>query len=82
MNDIDIVILDMMMPKMGGREVFQALKTIKPDVKVLLWSGYSHEGFAAIDDLLKADAMGFVQKPFTKQTIALAIRKALSDDRA
>jgi PAS domain S-box-containing protein len=82
MNDIDIVILDMIMPKMGGREVFQALKTIKPDVKVLLWSGYSHEGFSAIDELLKTDAMGFVQKPFTKQTIALAIRKALSDDRA
>jgi len=71
------VILDMIMPKTGGSEVFQALKTIKPDVKVILCSGYSHNGFTGIDKLIKAGAMGFVQKPFTRQTIGQAIRKAL-----
>ncbi|MDI6729306.1 MAG: ATP-binding protein, partial [Thermodesulfovibrionales bacterium] len=78
-DKISLVIVDMIMPKMGGSEVFQALKTIKPDIKVILCSGYSHEGFAGIDKLLKSGAAGFVQKPFTRHSIAQAIKKALSE---
>lgn len=78
-DKISLVIVDMIMPKMGGSEVFQALKTIKPDIKIILCSGYSHEGFAGIDKLLKSGAAGFVQKPFTRQSIAQAIKKALSE---
>ncbi|MFN3480319.1 MAG: ATP-binding protein [Thermodesulfovibrionales bacterium] len=77
-DKISVVILDMIMPKMGGGEVFQILKTIKPDVKVILYSGYSHNGFAGIDKLIKDGAIGFIQKPFTRQTLGQAIRKALS----
>lgn len=76
-DKIAVVILDMIMPKMGGGEVFQILKTIKPDVKVILCSGYSHNGFAGIDKLIKNGAAGFIQKPFTRMTIGQAIRKAL-----
>ena len=76
---ISLAIVDMIMPKMGGGEVFQTLKTIKPEVKVLLCSGYNHEGFAGIDNLIKSGACGFIQKPFTRQSIALAIKKALSE---
>jgi signal transduction histidine kinase/ActR/RegA family two-component response regulator len=76
-DKISLVILDMIMPKMSGAEVFQALKTIKPDVKVLLCSGYSQNGFAGIDKLLGSGASGFIQKPFTRQNIAHAIRKAI-----
>jgi DNA-binding NtrC family response regulator len=75
---ISLVILDMIMPKMGGNEVFQALKAMDPNVKVLLCSGYSSNGFAGIDKLLRGGANGFIQKPFSRQDIALAIRKALS----
>lgn len=75
---IDLVLLDMVMPKMGGSEVFQLLKTIKPDVKVILCSGYSHNGFAGIDTLMRSGAAGFIQKPFTRQTIMSTIKKALS----
>lgn len=78
-DKISLVIVDMIMPKMGGSEVFQALRTIKPDVKVILCSGYSHNGFAGIDKLLKSGAAGFVQKPFTRHSIAQAIKKALSE---
>lgn len=78
-DKISLVIVDMIMPKMGGSEVFQALKTIKPNIKVILCSGYSHEGFAGIDKLLKSGAAGFVQKPFTRHSIAQAIKKALSE---
>jgi len=52
---------------------------IEPHVKVLLCSGYSQNGFAGIDDLLKRGVKGFIQKPFSRQTIALAIKKALSE---
>lgn len=76
-DSIDLVMLDMIMPKMGGGEVFQALRTIKPDVKVILCSGYSHNGFAGIDTLVRSGAAGFIQKPFTRQTILSAIKKAL-----
>jgi CheY-like chemotaxis protein len=78
-DEISLVILDMIMPKMGGSEVFQALKTIKPDIKVILCSGYSHEGFAGIDNLLKSGAKMFMQKPFTQHSIAQAIKKVLSE---
>jgi len=76
--DISMVILDMIMPKMGGSEVFQALRTINGDVKILLCSGYSQNGFAGIDELLKMGAVGFIQKPFSRQTIAVAIKKAMA----
>ena len=76
---ISIIVLDMIMPKMGGNQVFQAVRAIKSDVKVLLCSGYSSNGFAGIDKLLRGGANGFIQKPFSRQDIALAIRKALSE---
>ena len=77
-DEIAVVILDMVMPVMSGNEVFHALKTIKNDVKVLLCSGYSQNGFAGIDELLRNGALGFIQKPFARQTIAVEIKKALS----
>lgn len=52
------------MPKMVGSEVFQASRTINEDVKILLCSCYSKNGFAGIDELLKRGAVGFIQKPF------------------
>lgn len=77
-DKISVVLLDMIMPKMAGNEVFQILKTIKPDVKVVLCSGYSHNGFTGIDKLIREGAKGFIQKPFTRQTLGKAIRKAIS----
>jgi PAS domain S-box-containing protein len=61
-GEIDAVILDMVMPTMDGREVFRRLQEIKPGVKVIVSSGYSHDRDA--DDLLEQGALSFVQKPF------------------
>lgn len=77
-DEISLVILDMIMPNMGGSEVFQAIRTIKDDAKIIICSGYSDKGFAGIDKLLKAGAAAFIQKPFTRNTIANAVKKALS----
>jgi DNA-binding NtrC family response regulator len=76
---ISLVVLDMIMPDMGGSDVFSALKAMKPEPKVLLCSGYSSSGFADIDKLMKRGANGFIRKPFSRKDIALAVRKALSD---
>ncbi|OGW45262.1 MAG: hypothetical protein A2X57_09270 [Nitrospirae bacterium GWD2_57_8] len=52
--------------------------TIDPGVKVLICSGYTHDGFAGIGALMKNGAAGFIQKPFTRQTIGTTIKKVLS----
>lgn len=77
-QEIKAIILDMIMPKMSGGEVFQGLYNLDPAVKVILCSGYNNEGLAGIRDLLKSGAKGFVQKPFTKRAIVNAIRQAIS----
>jgi PAS domain S-box-containing protein len=59
---IDLVILDMLMPGMGGAETFQELKGIEPGVRVLLSSGYSLDGEA--QQAMAAGARGFIQKPY------------------
>jgi CheY-like chemotaxis protein len=77
-DEIGMVILDVIMPKMSGREVFQALKTIRPGVKVLICSGYSKEGYGGINQLLSQGAVGFVQKPFSRSAIAAAVKAAMT----
>jgi two-component system cell cycle sensor histidine kinase/response regulator CckA len=61
-NTIDLVILDMIMPEMSGKDTYERIKQINPDVKVLLSSGYSIEGQAT--QILNRGCDGFIQKPF------------------
>jgi two-component system, cell cycle sensor histidine kinase and response regulator CckA len=65
---IDIVILDVIMPGMGGGEVYDNLKKISKDVKVLLSSGYNVENHVA--DILSRGCAGFIQKPFTLEMLS------------
>ncbi len=74
---IDLVILDMVMPEMNGGEVFDELKKINPDVKVLLSSGYSINGQAS--KIINRGCVGFIQKPFTIMEIARQLRNVLDD---
>ena len=61
-QSIDLVVLDMVMPEMGGHDAFLAMKEINPDVKALLSSGYSLAGEARA--ILDAGVLDFVGKPF------------------
>ena len=72
---IDLVLLDMIMPKAGGHETFMKLKSIDPDVKVLLSSGFVNEN--AVEDLLSQGACGFLPKPHRLPVVAKAIRDVL-----
>ena len=60
---VAMVILDMIMPEMGGGETYDRLKEMDPNVKVLLSSGYSLDGQAT--EILKRGCDGFIQKPFS-----------------
>jgi PAS domain S-box-containing protein len=74
-NKIDIVILDMIMPGMGGGETYDSLKKINPDVKVLLCSGYSEGGQAA--EILLRGCTSFIQKPFNINGLSKIIREII-----
>jgi len=73
---IRLVILDMIMPEMGGGEVFDRLKRIDPQVKVLLASGFSMQGQAR--EIMDRGCAGFIQKPFTLEDLSLRLRSILS----
>ena len=72
---IAMVILDMIMPVMSGRDLFERLKQINPELKTLLSSGYSIDGQAT--EILKRGCNGFIQKPFTLDAISQKIRSIL-----
>jgi two-component system, cell cycle sensor histidine kinase and response regulator CckA len=72
---IDLVIMDMIMPGMGGGETFDRLKTINPNVKVLLSSGYSINGQAS--KIMERGCDGFIQKPFNIKQLSAKIREIL-----
>ena len=75
---IDLVILDMIMPEMGGSEVYNQMKKMSPDIKVLLSSGYSIDGQAT--EMLKRGCDGFIQKPFSMQKLSGKIRGILDKE--
>ena len=72
---IDMVILDMIMPGMGGRETYDRMKDINPDIKVLLSSGYGIDGEA--EEILERGCDGFLQKPFNMKKLSQKIREIL-----
>ena len=74
-EDIDVVLLDMVMPSMGGGEAYDRLKEIDPQVKVLLSSGFSIDGEAT--KILARGCDGFIQKPFTMRDLAGRIKQVL-----
>ncbi|MEQ8171883.1 MAG: PAS domain S-box protein, partial [Candidatus Eremiobacterota bacterium] len=74
-DKISLVILDMTMPYMDGSEVFKQLKTIKPDVKVILMSGYNEQ--AAINHFTEKELAGFIQKPYSVEELKKVIEKVI-----
>jgi len=75
-DKIDLVILDMIMPQMGGGETFDRMRQINPHVKVLLSSGYSLDGQA--QEILNRGCDGFIQKPFDLTVLSGSVVEVLS----
>ncbi len=74
-QEIDLVILDVMMPGIGGKETYRQLRAINPQIKVLLSSGYSTNG--EVGEILKQGVSGFVQKPYREEELAAKVREVL-----
>ena len=74
-GEIELVLLDIVMPEMGGKETYGRLKEINSDVRVVLVSGYSIND--EIQEILNEGAMDFIQKPFGAKDLTLIVRKVL-----
>ena len=72
---IDLLLTDVVMPKMNGRELYERLRTERRDLKVVFMSGYTDD-IIAQHGLLDPDLI-FVQKPFTADSLLRAVRRAL-----
>ncbi|MHC5055937.1 MAG: PAS domain S-box protein [Planctomycetota bacterium] len=79
-DEIDLVILDMTMPVMDGRECFRKLREIDPSVKVVVSTGHALNG--AAQTIMDEGAARFLQKPFVLAQLSEAVAKALHGDRA
>ncbi len=75
LSDINLVILDMIMPDIGGGEVFDRLRLMEPSVKVILSSGYSKDGRAA--EILQRGCSAFMQKPFNFNDLSSKVESSL-----
>ena len=75
-NNLDLVILDMNMPGMDGAAVYDRLKKIQADVKVLIASGYFEN--SRIRSILKKGSAGFIQKPFSVDVLSEKLAEMLA----
>jgi len=77
-NPVDIVIMDIKMPRMDGIETMRKLKNIKPDAKILVTSGY--KSVETAQEAVAAGASDYIVKPFERSDITKAIKK-LADQK-
>jgi len=75
-DDIDLLIFDVIMPKKNGKEAYEEIKKINPDIKVLFSSGYTRE--VVIDKGVHDKAVNFIQKPLSSSEILNKIREVLN----
>jgi PAS domain S-box-containing protein len=74
-DQIDLVILDLIMPQKGGGETFDALREIHSEMKALLSSGYSMNG--QTEEIMRRGCKGFIQKPFSIKELSQKLREIL-----
>ncbi|MCP3951726.1 MAG: response regulator [Desulfobacterales bacterium] len=79
-EEIDVVLLDMIMPTMGGGELFDKLKHIDGNVRVILSSGYSLDGKAS--EIMNRGCNGFIQKPFNIKELSGKLHQVLQEDNS
>jgi CheY-like chemotaxis protein len=75
---IHLLITDVVMPGMNGRELAEQLHTLYPDIKTLFMSGYTADVIAHRGVL--NDGVNFIQKPFSLQDLEVKVRAALAKD--
>ncbi len=76
-NEIDLIILDMIMPELDGGKTFDLVREVRPGIPVILSSGYSINGQA--DEIMRRGCNGFVQKPFNISELSKKVRNILDE---
>ena len=76
-GELRLVLLDLSMPRMDGREAFDAIHTVRPGLKVILSSGFDVQ--EAARDIVSKGLAGFVQKPYQLDNLRQAVQTALAD---
>ena len=74
-EDIDLAILDIVLPDMHGKMIYPLLTEMRPNLKVIVCSGYTIDGPA--QEILDAGADGFIQKPFSMATLSEKLNEVL-----
>jgi PAS domain S-box-containing protein len=74
-SEIDVVLLDVVMPRMDGRTCLAALRAIDPELRVLVASGFTSE--QTVKEFTSSGAAGFIKKPFSRIELHRAIMRAL-----
>ncbi len=77
-EEIDVVVLDLTMPRLGGEEVFQRIRATRPGTCVILSSGYTEEDINR--QFAGKGLSGFIEKPFTPSELIEKIRSVLAED--
>lgn len=78
-DTIQLVLLDYVLPGMSGCEIFDKLRAERPDIRVMVSSGYSKDGEAAA--LLDKGCIGYIQKPFSLIELSQKVFAALQGER-
>lgn len=78
-KDIDVVVSDLTMPKLGGLEMLKALKEIDPKIEVILFTGHATSETA--DESRELGAFGYIAKPFDIEELAGLVARALEKRR-
>lgn len=76
--EIDLVLMDLILPDMGAMALFKALLKIRPDLRVVLCSGYSIDGPAQA--IIDAGALSFLQKPYSTKALIASLTRASTVD--
>jgi two-component system cell cycle sensor histidine kinase/response regulator CckA len=73
--DVDLLLLDVIMPKLDGHEAFERIQAIRPDVPVLFSSGYSEN--AIHTNFVLHEGLSLLQKPYSSEALLRAVRRVL-----
>ena len=76
-HSFDLVIIDMIMPGMGGRELYGHIRRLSPDTRILLSTGFSNA--SGISDILVDDQSDMICKPYTAEELSQKISKMMLD---
>ena len=78
-SQIDLMVTDVVMPRMGGKKLAKKLQSLYPEIKVIYMSGYTDN--AIVHHGVLAPDLNFLEKPFSPEDLALKVRKVLDNEK-